>query len=87
MTLSIEDADAYINAYVIDNEDWVEADESKKQRILNVANRTLSTEYPGYTIPDEAVYDYSSTLAVVFNDTNRLQQQGVASFSVTGVYV
>lgn len=85
MTLNITDADSYINQHVIDIEDWTDADEAKKQRIINVANTTLTRRFPGVTIPDGAVYEFSATLATVFNDTNRLAQQGVASFSVSGV--
>lgn len=85
MAVTIADADAYVSAYCIDSEDWTDADESKKQRILNVAERILTKRYAAYTIPDNAVYDYSAVLAVVFNDTNRLAQHNVASFSVTGV--
>lgn len=85
MAVNLADANAYIDQYVIDNEDWKDADDAKKQRILNVAARTLSTKYPQYTIPDEAVYEYAAVLAVVFNDTNRLTQQGVTSFAVDGV--
>lgn len=85
MAVNLADANAYIDQYVIDNEDWKDADDAKKQRILNVALRTLSTKYPQYTIPDNAVYEYAAVLAVVFNDTNRLAQQGVTSFAIDGV--
>lgn len=85
MAVNLTDADAYIRDYVIDNEDWFDADPEKKQRILNVASRTLSTAYPQFTIPDEAVYEFAAVLAVTFNDTNKLAQQGVASFSISGV--
>jgi hypothetical protein len=85
MAVNLGDATVYVESYIIDNEDWVEAEDTKKQRILNVADRTLRTEFPDYTVPDEAVYEFCAGLAVVFNDTNRMQQHGVASFSVTGV--
>lgn len=85
MAVNITDADKYIAANCIDVEDWTDADEAKKQRILNVASRTLTTKYPRYTIPDAAVYEFSNELAIAFNDTNRLQQQGIAAFSLTGV--
>lgn len=83
--VSMDNADIYINSFIIDNEDWVASDDAKKLRILNVAQRTLITEFPRYFIPDEAVYEFCAGLAVVFNDTNKYQQHGVASFSVTGV--
>lgn len=85
MALTIDDANAYINAYVIDNTDWVEADDDKKQRILNVASRTLSNQYPDYVIPDEAVFEFAARLAIAFNDTNRLKMHGIAGYSITGV--
>ncbi|UTR05147.1 hypothetical protein MM326_13625 [Alkalihalobacillus sp. LMS6] len=97
MAVTLQGAEDYINAYIIDNEDWAEADETKKQRIVNVAERTLRTEFAQkeyrtregiwrkYIIPDEAVYEFAAGLSVVFNDTNRLQQHGIAGFSVTGV--
>lgn len=85
MALSIEAATAYISANVITSEDWTDCDDAKKTRILNVASQTLSDMYADYIIPDEAVYEFCATLATVFNDTNKYQQQGVAGFSVTGV--
>ncbi|MFF2886643.1 hypothetical protein [Paenibacillus sp. NPDC057967] len=85
MAVNILDADEYITLNCIDNEDWSDADEAKKQRILNVASRKLTTKYARYTIPDAAVYEYSNELSIAYNDTNRLQQQGVASFGLTGV--
>lgn len=85
MAVNITDADTYINANCIDNEDWTESDEAKKQRIINVANRKLTTKYARYTIPDEAVYEYANELAIAFNDTNRLNMQGVSFASIPGV--
>lgn len=78
-------ADAYIEENVIDIEDWQDADDSKKQRIVNVASQVLTRKYADYTIPDNAVYEYAASLAIAFNDTNRMNNQGVAGFSVTGV--
>lgn len=85
MTVTIADADAYISANVINNEDWTDADDAKKQRILSVAGSTLGRAFSKYTIPDNAVYEFSAVLAVIFNDTNRYQLQGISSFSVSGV--
>lgn len=85
MAVTLDGANDYIAANCIDIEDWTDADEAKKQRILNVASRTLTSKYPQYTIPDAAVYEFANELAVAFNDTNRLQMQGVASFGITGV--
>lgn len=82
----IPKANEHIDAFVISNEDWHDADDAKKVRILNVAGRTLRNTYGKTTIiPPEAEYEFSAYLAIVYNDTNRLQQQGIASFSVTGV--
>lgn len=85
MALTITAADAYIALNCIDNEDWSESDEAKKLRIVNVAARKLTTKYAQYTIPDAAVYEYANELSIAFNDTNRLQQHGVASFGLNGV--
>lgn len=85
MALNITDADAYIQANVIDIEDWNDSDSGKRQRILNVANRTLTNKYKQYTIPDNAVYEFAASLVIAFNDTNRMNNQGIAGFSITGV--
>jgi hypothetical protein len=85
MAVNITDANTYIEANVIDIEDWRDADDAKKQRILNVAQTTLQRRFPQYTIPDEAVYEFAAVLAVVFNDTNRLKQHGIDSFTIDGV--
>ncbi|CDN42087.1 hypothetical protein [Paenibacillus sp. P22] len=85
MALTITDADAYITLNCIDIEDFAEAVEAKKQRLVNVASRTLTTKYPRYTIPDGAVYEFANVLATVFNDTNRLAQAGLTGFTVDGV--
>lgn len=78
-------ADAYIEENVIDIEDWQGADDAKKERIVNVASRVLTQKYADYTVPDNAVYEYAASLATAFNDTNRMNNQGVAGFAVTGV--
>ncbi|PFQ72439.1 hypothetical protein COK15_28285 [Bacillus cereus] len=82
----IPHANEHIDAFVVTNEDWHDADDAKKVRIMNVAERTLRNRYSAEVIiPDEAVYEFSAYLAIVYNDTNRMQQQGIASFSITGV--
>jgi maltoporin len=83
--VNITDAIEYIETNVIDIEDFTEADEAKQLRILNVAQSTLTTKFSSYTIPDASVYEYANELAIAFNDTNRLNNQGVASYSITGV--
>lgn len=85
MTWDIEAASQYIRLNTLDNEDFIDADDERKTALLNVASRTLSRKYSGYTIPDEAVYLFSAVLAAAFNDTNKLGQQGIASFSVRGI--
>ncbi|AND39614.1 hypothetical protein [Cytobacillus oceanisediminis] len=85
MALSITDADVYISANVLDIDDWMDADESRKQRLLNVANRTLVNRYSNYVIPDNAVYEFAARLSVLFNDTNKMQQYGVKQFSMKGI--
>jgi hypothetical protein len=85
MAVNLTDANTYITSNVIDIEDWQDADDEKKQRILNVAESALTRKYSQYTIPDEAVYEYAAALAIAFNDTNRLNNQGIASFSITGL--
>lgn len=85
MAVSIDNADAYIANYVVDNVDWTESDTPRKNRILNVATRELNARFTGLIIPDEAVYEFAAVLAVAFNDTNRYQLQGVAGMSITGV--
>lgn len=85
MAVTIENADLYLNLNVIDIEDWDDTDANKKQRILNTGVRVLSTTYPEYLIPDDAVYEYAAILATAFNDTNRLQMQGIEQFSIADV--
>jgi len=85
MAVTIEAADAYIAEWVIVVEDWFDADEASKTRLLNVASRTLTTRFPKYTIPDAAVYETAAAFATAFNDQNKLAVQGVQSFSLTGV--
>jgi hypothetical protein len=84
MAVNIGQADAYIEQNCIDVEDWSDSDEARKQRLLNVASRTLTTKFPTYTIPDVSVYDFANNLAIAFNDTNKLGQQGVTSVSISG---
>lgn len=85
MSVTLLAANEYLANYFIDVDDWNDADDAKKTRILNVSARTLADTFEGCVIPDEAVYEFCGTLAIAFNDTNRLQSHGVAGFSVTGV--
>ncbi|MDP4549843.1 hypothetical protein Q9251_03000 [Alkalihalobacillus macyae] len=81
----IYEASDYIASNVIDNEDWIDSDEERQNRIFNVANSTLVRKFKGKVIPDAATYEFCAVLAVVYNDTNKLQQQGIASVSTTGI--
>lgn len=85
LTWNLEEAAVYIRLNTLDNEDYLDGDDERKTALLNVALRTLTRKYSGYTIPDEAVYLFSAVLAAAFNDTNRMSQQGIASFSVRGI--
>lgn len=85
MPLTITEADDYINLHVIDIDDWVDSETTKKQRVLNVASRILVYKFKDLVIPNNAVYEFASVLATATNDTNRLQMQGIESFSITDV--
>lgn len=86
MAISIPDADVYIAANCIDVDDWESSDDARKNRILNVAGRTLATKYPDYMIPDAAAYEFANVLSIAFNDTNKLQRQGVNTFGLAAVF-
>lgn len=86
MTLwNIEEASQYILLNTLDNEDFTDAEETRKTALLNVASKTLGRKFTDVLIPAEAVYIFAATLASAYNDTNKLQQQGVAGFSVKGI--
>lgn len=85
MAVDIIAADSYIATSVIDIEDWTGSDAERKHRLLNVASKTLLSHFAQYTIPNNAVYEFAATLAILFNDTNRMQSQGITGFSVSGV--
>ncbi|WP_404351670.1 hypothetical protein LG311_10265 [Sutcliffiella horikoshii] len=85
MSLSISEADQYLETNLIDIEDWQDADDEKKQRIINVANSTLKRLYSDYIIPEAAVFEFANVLAIANNDTNRMNNHGIAGFSITGV--
>lgn len=82
---NIEEATEYIRLNAIDNEDFLDGEDDDKIRLLNVALRTLERRYKEYDIPDNAVYLFAAVLAAAYNDTNRMAQQGIASFSVRGI--
>ncbi|MCO0597377.1 hypothetical protein NGI46_07840 [Peribacillus butanolivorans] len=78
-------ATEYITLNTLDNEDFIDGDDTRKTALLNVASRTLNRKFNGLTIPNEAVYLFGAVLASAYNDTNKLQQQGVAGFSIKGI--
>ncbi|MDQ0174382.1 hypothetical protein [Bacillus chungangensis] len=81
----LDDATDYIQMNTLDNEDFLEAEDERKYALLNVAYRTLNRKFDGYIIPTQAVYIFAAVLGAAYNDTNKYQQQGVASFSVRGI--
>ncbi len=85
MAWNIEEADAYITANTLDNEDWLDADETRKTALLNVSDRTLNRVFKEHEIPEEATYIFANVLAFSFNDTMVQAQRGVASFSIRGI--
>ncbi|WP_144666603.1 hypothetical protein [Bacillus altitudinis] len=85
MAATVEGANEYINTFLVDTEDWIDADEAKKERLLNRASSTLTRVFSKYVIPDKAVYEFVNVLAIAYNDTNRLNKHGISSFSITGV--
>ncbi|OMD21696.1 hypothetical protein [Paenibacillus odorifer] len=85
MSTTVIAADTYISANVIDTEGWADSDAAKRQRMLNVAERTLIRYYSKYTIPDEAVYEFAAALATVYSDVMVAGQRGVQSTSLSGV--
>ncbi|WP_144482287.1 hypothetical protein [Bacillus pumilus] len=85
MAATVEGANDYINTFLVDTEDWIDADDAKKERLLNRASSTLTRVFPKYVIPDKAVYEFVNVLAIAYNDTNRLNKHGISSFSITGV--
>lgn len=82
---NITQADEYIRYHAIDNEDFLDAENDVKVKFLNVSHRTLTRKYPTLTIPVNADHLFAAVLAVAYNDTNKLQQQGVAGFSIKGI--
>ncbi|MFJ9252174.1 hypothetical protein ABDH77_13710 [Bacillus pumilus] len=85
LAATVEGANDYINTFLVDTEDWIDADEEKKSRLLNRASSTLTRVFSKYIIPDKAVYEFVNVLAIAYNDTNRLNKHGISSFSITGV--
>lgn len=79
------EATEYVTLNTLDNEDFIDAEDTRKTALLNVASRTLTRKFTDLTIPNKAVYLFSAVLAAAYNDTNKMSQQGVASFSIKGM--
>ncbi|WP_377864317.1 hypothetical protein [Bacillus sp. R86525] len=45
----------------------------------------MHNQFKGYDIPYNAISEFNAYLVIVYNDTNKMQRQGIASFSITGV--
>ncbi|KAB2445007.1 hypothetical protein [Bacillus luti] len=45
----------------------------------------MHNQFKGYDIPYNAIFEFNAYLVIVYNDTNKMQRQGIESFSVTGV--
>jgi hypothetical protein len=81
--LDVTSANEYISLNCIDVEEWVSnIEDDQKTRLLNVASRTLTDAYPNLLIPDPAVYEFANVLSIMFSDTNKLQLQGIDSFTI-----
>ncbi|WP_078390719.1 hypothetical protein [Shouchella patagoniensis] len=85
MPLELTAADEYIQLNVLDRDDWQDADQQQKTSFLKVSETTLKRKFRKYDVPNTAIYHFAALLALIYNDTNKLQQHGVASFSITGV--
>ena len=81
----LAEATEYITLNAIDNEDYLDADDTTKTRLLNVSERTLKRVFKGYDIPDEATFLFAAHLGALFNDTTIMAQRGIASFNVSGI--
>ena len=82
---NLTEAIEYVAYHAIDNEDFLANEQTNQVRFLNVAKRTLSSAYKGYSIPLEATYLFACVLNANFNDTTVMAQRGVASFGVDGI--
>lgn len=84
-TWNLVEATEYVKYNAIDNEDFLGADDDTKIKLLNVARNVLTRKFKGLVIPEKASYMYAATLGAIYNDTNKLAQQGIASFSISGI--
>jgi len=87
---NLEEADEFIKKNTIDNEDWFQAEDDRKEALLNVAKRTIDRRLRNGEEEDEekfekAYYIFAATLAAIYNEVMVQSQRGVASFSVRGI--
>lgn len=82
---NLVEATDFIKYNAIDNEDFLGADDDTKIKLLNVSSGVLNRKFKGLIIPEKATYLFAATLGAVYNDTNKLAQQGIASFSISGI--
>jgi len=92
MLLDLTQADAYFEGFVVNNDAWVDADNSLKTRAVNNASKVLYRIY-GYKydveyrpIPEEAIFEQAIWLLRI-DDMMKRAEQGVTSFMVDGIQV
>lgn len=92
MAVNIEQADNYFETRVLNNDEWVNAEATKKQRALNQASDILYRVYRHThdenrnPVPGEAIFEQALWLLRV-DDMVRRSEQGVTSFMVDGIQV
>ncbi len=91
MAVDVTDANAYFDENILHNDEWVNADDPKKTRALNQAEKMLYRHYFQYDpvenpIPDEAVFEQALWLLRI-DDTIRRAEQGVKSVMVDGMMI
>lgn len=82
---NLTEAIEYVLYHAVDNEDFLDSDNTAKVRFLNVGRRTLRRAFKGYVIPIEAEYLFACVLNANYNDTTVMAQRGIAGFSVDGI--
>ncbi|SMO93013.1 hypothetical protein [Melghirimyces algeriensis] len=92
-TVTLEQAKQYFNEYVLHSNAWDEADDKRKQKSLNNAERVLYRYYSEYDeqdannmLPWEAVCEQALWM-LRMNDAILQAEQGVMQVSADGVSV
>lgn len=88
MAITLTEANAYFNG-IIHNEEWVNADDTKKQRALQNAEIQLYRIYKKYNpsdnpLPVESIFEQALWLLRI-DDTVKRSEQGVTSITVSGM--